>query len=56
MMIETQALDLYLRMAAASSNEETQKVLYRIGEEEKIHLGMLGRLLDENAGTPFRVP
>lgn len=46
MMIETQALDLYLRMAAESKNESTRQVLLRIGDEEKAHLALLGRLLE----------
>ena len=47
MMIETQALDLYLRMAADSRNEQTRKILHRIGNEEKAHLALLGKYLDE---------
>lgn len=47
MMIETQALDLYLRMAAGSQNELTQKVLHRIGNEEKAHLDLLGKYLNQ---------
>ncbi|MFH0994808.1 MAG: rhodanese-like domain-containing protein [Pseudomonadota bacterium] len=47
MMIETQALDLYLRMAAESRNEQTRKILLRIGNEEKAHLALLGKYLDE---------
>ena len=47
MMIETQALDLYLRMAAESRNEQTRKILHRIGNEEKAHLALLGKYLDE---------
>ena len=48
MMIETQALDLYLRMAADSRNELTQKILHRIGNEEKAHLELLGEYLNDN--------
>jgi len=48
MMIETQALDLYLRMAADSQNELTRKILHRIGNEEKTHLELLGTYLDDN--------
>jgi sulfur-carrier protein adenylyltransferase/sulfurtransferase len=47
MMIETQALDLYLRMAAECRNEMTRKILNRIGNEEKAHLALLGKYLDE---------
>lgn len=46
MMIETQALDLYLRMAGESTNAVTRKVLLRIGDEEKAHLSLLGRYMD----------
>lgn len=46
MMIETQALDLYLRMASESRNPVAREVLRRIGEEEKGHLQMLGRFLE----------
>jgi len=52
MMVETQALDLYLRMAQASRQEETRQVLYQISQEEKAHLAALGRLMDEKAGGP----
>ena len=48
MMIETQALDLYLRMAADSRNELTKKILRRIGNEEKAHLELLGEYLNDN--------
>jgi sulfur-carrier protein adenylyltransferase/sulfurtransferase len=47
MMIETQALDLYLRMAAESRNELARKILYRIGNEEKAHLELLGKYLND---------
>ncbi|MGB6064474.1 MAG: ferritin family protein [Desulfomonilaceae bacterium] len=47
MMLETQALDLYLRFADKSENQKTKEVLYRIGDEEKAHLVALGDLRDE---------
>ena len=47
MMLETQALDLYLRFADKSTNAETKDVLFRIAQEEKAHLAALGRLLEE---------
>lgn len=47
LMLETQALDLYLRLAARCLEEETKKVLFTIADEEKFHLQSLGRLLDE---------
>ncbi len=46
MMIEAQALDLYLRMGSESRNPVTKEVLLQIGEEEKGHLRMLGRFLE----------
>ena len=48
-MLEAQALDLYLRFADKSSNESTQEVLLRIADEEKAHLQALGRLLDQKS-------
>lgn len=47
MMLETQALDLYLRFAHKSINAETKEVLFRIAQEEKSHLVALGTLLEE---------
>ena len=47
MMLETQALDLYLRFAEKSSDERTQKVLFSIADEEKAHLGSLGALMNK---------
>ncbi len=47
MMVETQALDLYLRFADKAQDDQTRKVLFAIAEEEKAHLAALGRLLDE---------
>jgi rhodanese-related sulfurtransferase/rubrerythrin len=52
MMIETQALDLYLRMAEESRRPETREKLFHIAEEEKAHLAALGRWLENHlAGT-----
>jgi rhodanese-related sulfurtransferase/rubrerythrin len=47
MMLETQALDLYLRFAGRSANAQTRDVLFTISGEEKAHLAALGRLLEE---------
>jgi rhodanese-related sulfurtransferase/rubrerythrin len=47
MMLETQGLDLYLRFAEKSTNTQAKKVLYRIADEEKNHLSVLGRLLEK---------
>jgi sulfur-carrier protein adenylyltransferase/sulfurtransferase len=49
MMIETQALDLYLRMAQESRRPDTRDVLFQIAEEEKAHLAALGRLLESRS-------
>ena len=49
MMLETQALDLYLRFAGKIESSSTKKVLYRIADEEKSHLQALGRLRDGHA-------
>lgn len=49
MMIETQALDLYLRMAQESKRPETREVLFQIAEEEKAHLAALGHLLESRS-------
>jgi rhodanese-related sulfurtransferase/rubrerythrin len=50
MMLETQALDLYLRFAGRCSQAQTQEVLFTLAEEEKAHLASLGRLLEEKSG------
>lgn len=50
MGIETQALDLYLRMADGSVREGTRKSLLRIADEEKAHMAYLGAFLEEKEG------
>ena len=47
MMLETQALDLYMRFAEKSQEEGTKKVLFTLADEEKAHLKSLSRLFDE---------
>jgi rhodanese-related sulfurtransferase/rubrerythrin len=47
MMLETQALDLYLRFAEKSADEQTQTILFSIADEEKAHLSSLGDLMDK---------
>ncbi|MGP8050061.1 MAG: rhodanese-like domain-containing protein [Desulfobaccales bacterium] len=49
MMLETQALDLYLRLARRSANPQAQTILLAIAEEEKGHLASLGQLLAAKA-------
>jgi sulfur-carrier protein adenylyltransferase/sulfurtransferase len=50
MMLETQALDLYLRFADRCEQAETREVLFTLAGEEKAHLASLGRLLEEKLG------
>ena len=47
MMIETQALDLYLRLSNEVSDENAKALLFKIAAEEKKHLGSLAQLLEE---------
>jgi rubrerythrin len=47
MMLETQALDLYLRFAEKSQEEGTKQVLFTLADEEKMHVKSLSRLMDE---------
>jgi rubrerythrin len=47
MMIETQALDLYLRYADRSTVGHTREILYTIADQEKAHLTALGRLMEK---------
>jgi rubrerythrin len=47
MMLETQALDLYLRFAQKTEGDRTKEILFKIGDEEKAHLAALGRLREE---------
>lgn len=46
MSIEAQALDLYLRAADRSGNPESKKALQQIADEERVHLTLLGKLMD----------
>lgn len=56
MMIEIQALDLYLRMANECGEPKTQEVLRKIGGEEKIHLAMLGKYMDQKSRSSLDRP
>jgi rhodanese-related sulfurtransferase/rubrerythrin len=47
MMLETQALDLYLRFADKSTHSQSQDVLFKLADEEKSHLETLGQLLEK---------
>jgi rhodanese-related sulfurtransferase/rubrerythrin len=54
MMIEAQALDLYMRYADKAENEEARKLLHKLAQEEKGHLKLLGRLMEKRivSGSP----
>ncbi len=47
MMLETQALDLYMRYAEKVKVEQNKSVFYDIAEQEKAHLRSLGNLMEE---------
>jgi rubrerythrin len=47
MMLESQALDLYLRYSMKVDDENTKKALFQIAQEEKVHLGSLGQLIEK---------
>ena len=51
MILETQSLDLYLRYAHRMSGENAKEILYQLADQEKAHLGYLGRLMDKQTGT-----
>lgn len=46
MALETQALDLYSRMARKSEKEETRALFLRLADEEKMHLSYLADAMD----------
>ena len=50
MMLDTQALDLYLRFAAKLDHPQAKEVLFTLAQEEKAHLTRLGELWEEKAG------
>jgi rubrerythrin len=47
MMLETQAMDLYMRYSEKSRDEKSRTIFYDIAEEEKTHLKSLGRFMEE---------
>ena len=49
MMLEAQALDLYLRYLRKIDEQKTKEILCQISNEEKAHLESLGRLMEEKA-------
>lgn len=48
--IEAQALDLYLRAAERSNEQQTRQVLQQIAEEERSHLDRLASYIDQQQG------
>ncbi len=48
--VETQALDLYLRLARKSREEATRRIFLEIAEEEKAHLAAISRLWEQSRG------
>jgi len=55
MMLETQALDLYLRFARRCAAQTAQTILFSLAEEEKVHLTRLGQLLEEKLASKPQV-
>ncbi len=54
MMLETQALDLYMRYSQKIVDDKARSILFDIAEQEKAHLSSLGRLMDnENRTDPI---
>jgi rubrerythrin len=49
MMLETQALDLYMRYSQKIKDDRSKSLFHDLAEEEKSHLESLGRLME--AGT-----
>ena len=49
MSLETDALDLYLRMAQKSKDEDVTATFYDLADEEKTHLRRLGELIRTKA-------
>lgn len=47
MSIEAQALDLYQRAADKAANLEIKEALHQIADEEKIHLSLLSKLMEQ---------
>jgi sulfur-carrier protein adenylyltransferase/sulfurtransferase len=51
MMLEAQAMDLYMRYAEKSKDPEAKNIFYKMADEEKAHLKSLGSILDKNLGS-----
>ncbi|XPV77807.1 MAG: rhodanese-like domain-containing protein [Desulfovibrio sp.] len=50
MTVEAQAMDLYKRAADTAISKEVKQILLNMSWEEKAHLRLLGKLMDEIAG------
>jgi rubrerythrin len=55
MVLETQALDLYLRYAHTMKREKAREIINGLADQEKIHLSNLARLLDKHTDDLMRV-
>jgi rubrerythrin len=51
LMLETQALDLYLRFALKTKEVSTKSVLYTLADQEKAHLASLGELAETQTSS-----
>jgi len=49
MMLETQAMDLYMRYAEKSSDDKAKQIFFDLANEEKVHLKRLGDLMNQKA-------
>ena len=47
MLLETQAYDLYARLARQQNDDQHQKLFQHLAEEEKVHMSYLARKLDQ---------
>jgi len=47
MMLETQAHDVYSRMARKTNDEKTKKLFLHLADEEKMHLSYITKVLDK---------
>ena len=47
MMLEAQAMDLYMRYADKCEDPRVKEILFKMADEEKAHLKSLGELLDK---------
>lgn len=48
MMLEAQAMDLYMRYADNSEEQQVKMILHKMADEEKAHLTSLGELLEKH--------